>query len=52
MTKIKLLTPHTHQGKPYQAGDVIEVEQSDADFIVKHQIGDVVKATKNKQGEK
>ncbi len=49
MTKIKLLTPHTHQGLVYQSGDVVEVTQSDADFIVKHQIGEIVNTTKNKQ---
>ena len=49
MKKIKLLTPHTHQGTLYQSGDVVEVTQSDADFIVKHQIGEIANTTKNKQ---
>ncbi|UPA21454.1 DUF7210 family protein [Actinobacillus pleuropneumoniae] len=52
MIKIKLLKQHTHQSKQYQAGDVVEVAQSDADFIVKHGIGEVLKVTKNKQEEK
>ncbi|MBN6077374.1 hypothetical protein HYE59_07475 [Aggregatibacter actinomycetemcomitans] len=49
MTTIKLLKPHTHQGAQYQAGDVITVAQPDAEFIVKHNIGEVVKMTRNKQ---
>ena len=49
MTKIKLLMPHTHQGTLYQSGDVVEVTQSDADFVVKHQIGEIVNMTKNKK---
>lgn len=50
--KIILTAAHMHAGKKYQAGDVVEVAQSDADFIVKHGIGEVLKVTKNKQEEK
>lgn len=47
--KIALTAQHTHAGKIYQAGDVLEIEQSDADFIVKNRIGKAIKTTKTKE---
>ncbi|QOF67337.1 hypothetical protein IFE17_09960 [Actinobacillus sp. GY-402] len=49
---ITLTAQHTHAGKTYQAGETIEIEQSDADFIVKNRIGKVTKITKTKTKEK
>ncbi|MEB3452047.1 hypothetical protein ROV36_10665 [Pasteurella multocida] len=39
MTKIKLLKNHTHYGVQYQAGDVIEVNPIDAQFLTQQKIG-------------
>lgn len=55
MNKIKLLIAHTHAGVLYQAGDVLEVDDADAAFIVKLNIGEKInsadKSEKTKQGE-
>ena len=38
-TKIILTAPHTHAGISYAAGDVIEVTDADAAYLIRHQIG-------------
>lgn len=39
MKKIKLNQPHVHSGISYAAGDVIEVTDADAAYLIRHQIG-------------
>jgi hypothetical protein len=34
MTRLILKCPHTHAGKPYGAGDRIEVEADTADWLI------------------
>ncbi|SEW10674.1 DUF7210 family protein [[Haemophilus] ducreyi] len=50
--KIMLTVAHTHAGKQYQIGDVIDVQQSDADFIIKNRIGETLKAAKAAKNKK
>lgn len=50
--KIKLLKPHTHAGQDYPTGDVIEVNSSDAAFLIAHKIGEAdSKTTSTNKGE-
>lgn len=39
MKQIKLNQPHVHAGISYAAGDVIEVTDADAAYLIRHQIG-------------
>lgn len=39
MKQIKLNQPHVHSGISYAAGDVIEVTDADAAYLIRHQIG-------------
>ena len=39
MKQIKLNQPHVHSGVSYAAGDVIEVTDADAAYLIRHQIG-------------
>lgn len=47
--KIKLLAPHTHAGRIYQAGDEIEVGEADAEFIYGLNIGENVNTDKSEK---
>ena len=38
MTRVVLLRPHTHAGKPYGVRDRIEVDSATADWLVSHGI--------------
>ena len=38
MKQIKLNHPHVHSGISYAAGDVIEVTDADAEYLIRHQI--------------
>lgn len=50
MKQIKLNQPHVHSGVSYAAGDVIEVTDSDAAYLIRHQIGVSKKKCGNKIG--
>jgi hypothetical protein len=39
MKQIKLNQPHVHAGISYAEGDVIEVTDADAAYLIRHQIG-------------
>ncbi|WP_109078922.1 DUF7210 family protein [Aggregatibacter kilianii] len=39
MKQIKLNRPHVHAGVSYAAGEVIEVTDADAVYLIRHQIG-------------
>lgn len=47
--KIKLLAPHTHAGRMYQAGDEIEVGEADAEFICGLNVGENVNTDKSEK---
>lgn len=47
--KIKLLAPHTHAGRMYQAGDELEVSEADAEFICGLNIGENVNTDKSEK---
>lgn len=32
--KITLDQPHTHAGQPYQAGDTLDIDESDANWLI------------------
>jgi len=38
MTRVVLLRPHTHAGKPYGVRDRIEVESATADWLIRQGI--------------
>lgn len=38
MIRLILKYPHTHAGKPYSAGDRLEVEADTADWLIAHDI--------------
>lgn len=46
--KIELLKPHTHAGRDYQPGSVIELDKDAAKWLVANGIA---KPVKNSQGE-
>lgn len=39
-TKVKLAKAHTHAGKPYKAGDSIEVNEADLKWLRDHDLVD------------
>lgn len=47
--KIKLLQPHTHAGRDYQPGAVIEVDKDSAEWLIANGIAQP--ATKSTKGE-
>ncbi|WP_233113993.1 DUF7210 family protein [Aggregatibacter actinomycetemcomitans] len=47
--KVILTAAHTHAGKQYQAGDVLELDQSSAQFIVRVGVGKQVDSTRKEQ---
>ena len=51
MKQIKLNQPHVHDGISYAAGDVIEVTDSDAAYLIRHQIGVSKKSAVTKSDE-
>ena len=51
MKQIKLNQPHVHSGVSYAAGDVIEVTDSDAAYLIRHQIGVSKKSAVTKSDE-
>lgn len=51
MKQIKLNQPHVHSGISYAAGDVIEVTDADAAYLIRHQIGVSKKSAVTKSDE-
>ena len=51
MKQIKLNQPHVHAGISYAEGDVIEVTDADAAYLIRHQIGVSVKSAVTKSDE-
>ncbi|MFP4733611.1 DUF7210 family protein [Pasteurella multocida] len=51
MKQIKLTRPHVHAGVSYSAGDVIDVSDADARYLIRHQIGIAVKSAVKNTGE-
>ena len=51
MKQIKLNQPHVHAGISYAAGDVIEVTDADAAYLIRHQIGVSGKSAVKKSDE-
>ena len=51
MKQIKLNQPHVHSGVSYAAGDVIEVTDADAVYLIRHQIGVSKKSAVTKSDE-
>ena len=43
MKKIQLARPHIHAGVSYSVGDVLQVTDADADYMIKNHIGMAVK---------
>ena len=48
MKQIKLTRPHIHAGISYAFGDVIDVTDADAVYLIRHQIGTAVKSAVKK----
>lgn len=48
--KIELLKPHTHAGKDYPAGEVIELDKHAADWLISIGSAKSVKAAKHHEG--
>ncbi|WP_109090032.1 DUF7210 family protein [Aggregatibacter kilianii] len=51
MKQIKLNQPHVHAGISYATGDVIEVTDADAAYLILHQIGVSGKSAVKKSDE-
>lgn len=51
MKQIKLNQQHVHAGISYAAGDVIEVTDADAAYLIRHQIGVSGKSAVKKSDE-
>ncbi|EHK90589.1 DUF7210 family protein [Aggregatibacter actinomycetemcomitans] len=51
MKQIKLNQSHVHAGVGYSAGDVIDVTDADAVYLIRHQIGTVVKSADENTGK-
>lgn len=50
---VRLLAPHTHAGRDYAPGEVLEVTVTDADWIVQQGVGeriDITDASENLLG--
>lgn len=52
MINLKLLKPHHHADKQYQAGDGISVPQADADWLISQGIAELVEESPNQQSKK
>lgn len=37
---ITLITPHTHAGVPHVAGDTLDVNDTDAAWLITHRVGE------------
>lgn len=37
--KVRLLSPHTHEGIDYEAGDIIDMDTDSADYIERVEVG-------------
>ena len=51
MKQIKLNQSHVHAGVGYLAGDVIDVTDADAAYLVRYQIGTAVKSADENTGK-
>lgn len=51
MKQIKLIQPHVHAGVGYSVGDVIDVTDADAVYLIRHQIGTAVKSADKNTGK-
>lgn len=43
--QVKLLKPHTHAGERLEADAIVTVSPADADWLVKHKVGERVDTT-------
>lgn len=46
MKQIKLLKPHTHEGRDYPSGAVVEIEIDSADWLIAIGVAEPVKQQK------
>lgn len=51
MQTLKLVKPHCHQGKPYQVGEILSVNDFDAEWLIARGIAKAHKSTTLKQKE-
>ncbi|MBN6075536.1 hypothetical protein HYE60_09840 [Aggregatibacter actinomycetemcomitans] len=51
MKQIKLNQSHVHAGVGYSTGDVIDVTDADAVYLIRHQIGTAVKSAGKNTGK-